>query len=97
MRSCGSPCSPRQERLRLEAANHELETADGGSQTHGGGALEGSLLADGSLNLTEAAKALQQQPKKFNQHLYCSLRWIYKRVPVASSGLVIRTRCSRDC
>ncbi|MFQ2621885.1 phage antirepressor KilAC domain-containing protein [Aeromonas caviae] len=40
--------------------------------------MERIAVADGSLNLTEAAKALQQQPKKFNQHL-CSLRWIYKR------------------
>ncbi|MDM5134079.1 phage antirepressor KilAC domain-containing protein [Aeromonas salmonicida] len=41
-------------------------------------ALDRIATADGSLNLTEAAKALQQQPKKFNQHL-CSQRWIYKR------------------
>ncbi|MFM5335754.1 antA/AntB antirepressor family protein [Aeromonas enteropelogenes] len=42
------------------------------------GALDLIATADGSLNLTEAAKALQQQPRKFNRHL-CSLRWIYKR------------------
>lgn len=41
-------------------------------------ALERIAIADGSLNLTEAAKALQQPPRKFNQHL-CSQRWIYKR------------------
>lgn len=41
-------------------------------------AFDRLVVADGSLNLTEAAKALQQQPKKFNQHL-SSLRWIYKR------------------
>ncbi|BEE05627.1 phage antirepressor KilAC domain-containing protein [Aeromonas veronii] len=41
-------------------------------------ALDLIATADGSLNLTEAAKALQQQPRKFNQHL-SSLRWIYKR------------------
>ncbi|WP_052143554.1 antA/AntB antirepressor family protein [Aeromonas hydrophila] len=41
-------------------------------------ALERIAIADGSLNLTEAAKALQQPPRKFNQHL-CNLRWIYKR------------------
>ena len=41
-------------------------------------ALDLIATADGSLNLTEAAKALQQQPRKFNQHL-CSQRWIYKR------------------
>lgn len=41
-------------------------------------ALERIAIAEGSLNLTEAAKALQQPPRKFNQHL-CSQRWIYKR------------------
>ena len=41
-------------------------------------ALDLIATADGSLNLTEAAKALQQQPKKFNQHL-SSQHWIYKR------------------
>ncbi|CAD7530538.1 phage antirepressor KilAC domain-containing protein [Aeromonas hydrophila] len=41
-------------------------------------ALDLIATADGSLNLTEAAKALQQPPRKFNQHL-CSQRWIYKR------------------
>lgn len=41
-------------------------------------AFDRLVVADGSLNLTEAAKALQQQPKKFNQHL-SSQRWIYKR------------------
>jgi len=41
-------------------------------------ALERIAKADGSLNLTEAAKALQQQPKKFNQYLG-SLSWIYRR------------------
>ncbi|WP_265437286.1 phage antirepressor KilAC domain-containing protein [Aeromonas media] len=41
-------------------------------------ALERIAIADGSLNLTEAAKVLQQPPRKFNQHL-CSQRWIYKR------------------
>lgn len=41
-------------------------------------AFDRLVVADGSLNLTEAAKALQQQPKKFNQHL-SNLRWIYKR------------------
>ncbi|MFB2830644.1 phage antirepressor KilAC domain-containing protein [Aeromonas jandaei] len=41
-------------------------------------ALDLIATADGSLNLTEAAKALQQQPRKFNQNL-SSLRWIYKR------------------
>ena len=41
-------------------------------------AFERIAVADGSLNLTEAAKALQQQPKKFNQHL-SSQHWIYKR------------------
>ncbi|WP_080938138.1 phage antirepressor KilAC domain-containing protein [Aeromonas hydrophila] len=66
-----------QERLRLEAANHELELQMEAAKPMVE-ALERIALADGSLNLTEAAKALQQQPKKFNQHL-CSLRWIYKR------------------
>lgn len=41
-------------------------------------ALERIAKADGSLNLTEAAKALQQPPRKFSQHL-CSQHWIYKR------------------
>ncbi|MFM5247091.1 phage antirepressor KilAC domain-containing protein [Aeromonas caviae] len=41
-------------------------------------ALDLIATADGSLNLTEAAKALQQPPRKFNQFL-CGLRWIYKR------------------
>ncbi|HAU4891969.1 TPA: DNA-binding protein [Aeromonas hydrophila] len=41
-------------------------------------ALDLIANADGSLNLTEAAKALQQQPRKFNLYL-SSLRWIYKR------------------
>lgn len=41
-------------------------------------ALERIAIAEGSLNLTEAAKALQQPPRKFNQHL-CNQRWIYKR------------------
>ncbi|MFB2927540.1 phage antirepressor KilAC domain-containing protein [Aeromonas hydrophila] len=41
-------------------------------------ALERIAIAEGSLNLTETAKALQQPPRKFNQHL-CSQRWIYKR------------------
>ncbi|MGY3892815.1 phage antirepressor KilAC domain-containing protein [Aeromonas enterica] len=41
-------------------------------------ALDLIATADGSLNLTEAAKALQQPPKKFNQHL-SSQHWIYKR------------------
>lgn len=36
-------------------------------------ALERIAIAEGSLNLTEAAKALQQPPRKFNQHL-CSQR-----------------------
>ncbi|MDD9228963.1 phage antirepressor KilAC domain-containing protein [Aeromonas hydrophila] len=66
-----------QERLRLEAANHELvlqmEAAKPKVE-----ALDLIATADGSLNLTEAAKALQQQPRKFNQYL-SSLRWIYKR------------------
>lgn len=66
-----------QERLRLEAANHELELQMEAAKPKVE-ALERIALADGSLNLTEAAKALQQQPKRFNQHL-CSLRWIYKR------------------
>ena len=66
-----------QERLRLEAANHELELQVEAAKPKVE-ALERIAVADGSLNLTEAAKALQQQPKKFNQHL-CSQRWIYKR------------------
>ncbi|MBS2781757.1 phage antirepressor KilAC domain-containing protein [Aeromonas salmonicida] len=41
-------------------------------------AFERIATADGSLNLTEAAKALQLQPRKFNQYL-SNLRWIYKR------------------
>lgn len=66
-----------QERLRLEAANHELalqmEAAKPKME-----ALDLIATADGSLSLTEAAKALQQQPRKFNLYL-SSLRWIYKR------------------
>ncbi|WP_368169714.1 phage antirepressor KilAC domain-containing protein [Aeromonas sp. R4-3] len=66
-----------QERLRLEAANHKLELQVEAAKPKVE-ALDLIATADGSLNLTEAAKALQQQPKKFNQQL-CSQRWIYKR------------------
>ncbi len=66
-----------QERLRLEAANHELELQVEAAKPKVE-ALERIAKADGSLNLTEAAKALQQQPKKFNQYLG-SLSWIYRR------------------
>ncbi|MEA9439997.1 phage antirepressor KilAC domain-containing protein [Aeromonas caviae] len=66
-----------QERLRLEAANHELALQMEAAKPKVE-ALDLIATADGSLNLTEAAKALQQQPRKFNQYL-SSLRWIYKR------------------
>lgn len=66
-----------QERLRLEAANHELALQMEAAKPKVE-ALDLIATADGSLNLTEAAKALQQQPRKFNLYL-SSLRWIYKR------------------
>lgn len=66
-----------QERLRLEAANHELALQMEAAKPKVE-ALDLIATADGSLNLTEAAKALQQQPRKFNQYL-SSLRWIYRR------------------
>jgi len=66
-----------QERLRLEAANHELALQMEAAKPKVE-ALDLIATADGSLNLTEAAKALQQQPRKFNQYL-SSQRWIYKR------------------
>ena len=63
--------------MRLEAANHELALQMEAAKPKVE-ALDLIATADGSLNLTEAAKALQQQPRKFNQYL-SSLRWIYKR------------------
>lgn len=37
-------------------------------------------ITEGSMNLTDAAKHLQMQPKAFNQFLSAQ-RWIYKRTP----------------
>lgn len=77
-------------RLQLETARNEQLSCQVAESAPKAAALDRIAKADGSFCLTDAAKALQLQPKKFTNMLQ-ELQWIHRR-PMGSGWLAYQHR-----